>query len=317
MNPDQRGHRPRPSTSKLSSPRQLLGDLIDRSSQVTRVAAGFIFTEGPIWMADGSLHFSDIPANTRYRWRGSAGVSVVRRPSNKCNGMTRGADDALIVCEHLTSRIISETSDGRSCNVLASHWDGRELNSPNDVIVAHDGTVFFSDPDFGRTSEIFGTQRALQLDVRGVYRVLSENGGAELLLDDFGQPNGLCFSPDERLLYVNDTARAHVRVFRMRGGRPEPGGQVFAERISASAACDDEYVDGMKVDERGNLYVTGPGGIWVFAPDGARVGVIEVPEKVANLNWGDPDWKTLYITASTSVYSLRMQVAGNRLLYMR
>ena len=303
--------------SKPSSSPSRLPDLVNASSQVTKLATGFEFTEGPIWMADGSLHFSDIPANTRYRWHRDAGVSVVRQPSNKCNGMTRRADDALIVCEHLTSRVVCEASDGAACKVVASHWNGKELNSPNDVIVSHDGIVFFTDPDYGRSSEIYGKERPRQLDVRGVYRGRPDDNGAELLLDDFDQPNGLCFSPDESLLYVNDTARAHIRVFPMRAGRPEPGGRVFADNISARAACDDGYVDGMKVDERGNLYATGPEGIWVFAPNGARIGIIEVPEKVANLNWGNPDWKTLYITASTSIYSLRMQVAGNRLIYMR
>jgi gluconolactonase len=317
MTRDQSDSQPSHKMSEVRRPASRLGDLISASNEVTKLADGFIFTEGPIWMADGSLHFSDIPANTRYRWHRDEGVSIVRSPSNKCNGMTRAGDDALIVCEHLTSRVVSETPDGESSVILASRWSGKELNSPNDIIVAHDGTIFFTDPDYGRSSDIFGKRRACQLDVRGVYRVQPNKPDADLLLNDFDQPNGLGLSPDESLLYVNDTARAHVRVFPMHGGLPKPEGRVFAEGISASAACDDSYVDGMKVDEVGNIYVTGPGGIWVFAADGERIGIIEVPEKVANLNWGDPDWKTLYITASTSIYSLRMQVAGNLLLYMR
>jgi gluconolactonase len=292
-----------------------LGDLVRPGAAVSRVATGFGFTEGPIWMADQSLHFSDIPGNTRYRWHPADGLSVVRRPSNKSNGMTRHPDGSLLVCEHLTSCVSRESPDGGSRTVIASHHDGKELNSPNDVIAASDGSVFFTDPTYGRISPDFGVERPCEQPVQGVYRA-GETREAELLLDDFEQPNGLCLSPDESLLYVNDTGRAHIRVFPMRDGRPQPDGRVFAAGISDSPQCDDGFVDGMKVDEIGDVYVTGPGGIWVFSPGGVHIGIIPVPEKVANLNWGGPDWRTLYITASTSVYLLPMSVRGNRLSYM-
>lgn len=288
--------------------------LIWRDATASRVASGFSFTEGPIWMTDQSLHFSDIPGNTRYRWHPGDGLSVVRRPSNKSNGMTRHDDGSLLVCEHLTSCVSRESPDGTR-TVIASHHDGKALNSPNDVIAANDGSVFFTDPTYGRISSDFGHERPCEQLVQGVYRA-REGQEAELLLDDFEQPNGLCLSPDESLLYVNDTGRAHIRVFPMRDGRPERNGRIFADCISDSPTCDDGFVDGMKVDEIGNVYVTGPGGIWVFSPAGLRLGVIPVPEKAANLNWGGPDWRTLYITASTSVYCLPMNVAGNRLAYM-
>lgn len=291
-----------------------IGDLVRHGATVSRVATGFGFTEGPIWMADGSLQFSDIPGDTRYRWHPADGLSVARRPSDKSNGMTRLPDDNLLVCEHLTSRVVRESPDG-SRTVIASHHGGKQLNSPNDVIAASDGSVFFTDPTFGRISADFGGLRPCEQPVQGVYRA-GEGAEAELLLDDFDQPNGLCLSPDESLLYVNDTGRAHIRAFRMRDGRPQSGGWVFAAGISETSACDDGFVDGMKVDESGNIYVTGPAGIWVFSSAGARIGVIPLPEKVANLNWGGPGWQTLYITASTSVYRLEMSVRGNRLGYM-
>jgi gluconolactonase len=287
--------------------------LVQPGAEVSRIATGFGFTEGPIWMADQSLHFSDIPGNTRYRWHPTEGVSVVRRPSNKSNGMTRQADGSLLVCEHLTSCVARESPVGGRRTVIASSHDGKPLNSPNDVIAARDGSVFFTDPTFGRISPDFGEVRPCEQSVHGIYRA-REGQEAELLLDDFDQPNGLCLSPDESLLYVNDTGRAHIRVFPMRDSRPHGQGQIFAEGISDTPG--DGFVDGMKVDEAGNVYVTGPGGIWAFSPAGARLGLIAVPEKVANLNWGGPDWRTLYITASTSVYRLPMIVAGNRLAYM-
>ncbi|WP_081737017.1 SMP-30/gluconolactonase/LRE family protein [Arthrobacter sp. MA-N2] len=291
----------------------VLQDLIAPDAEVERIATGFTFTEGPIWMQDNSLHFSDMPQDKRRRWHEDEGLSIVRAQSNKCNGMTRDADGHLIVCEHSTSSVVREAEGER--HVLASEWKGKELNSPNDVVVASDGSVFFTDPTYGRMP-VFGVEREVELDFRGVYR-LPPTGGLELLLDDFAQPNGLCFSPDESLLYVNDTERAHVRVFDVTSDGRLQNGRVFAAQISEDPGAGDGFVDGMKVDEQGNLYVTAPGGIWVYAPDGSKLGSINVPEKVANMNWGGPDWKTLYITASTSIYRLRMRVGGNLLGYMR
>jgi gluconolactonase len=282
---------------------------------VSCIATGFEFTEGPVWMPDRSLYFSDLPGDKRRRWHPAAGVRVVRSPSNKGNGMTRDASGGLIICEHSTSRVVREHPGGR-VEVVASHWQGKELNSPNDVIVASDGSIFFTDPTYGRMPW-FGVEREPELDVRGVYRVPAGHGELQLVADDFDQPNGLCLSPDETVLYVNDTARAHIRAFDIDDHGVLRHGRVLAERISTSPDCSDGLVDGMKVDEEGNVYVTGPGGIWVLDASGAHLGTIAVPEKVANMNWGDIDWRTLYVTASTSVYRLRMAIAGNRLGYMR
>jgi len=291
-----------------------LRQLVDERAEVEQAATGFTFTEGPIWMSDGSLHFSDMPGDKRRRWHPTDGVEVLRDPSKKCNGMTRDNDGNLIVCEHVTSSVMREHPDGRR-DTIAFHWGGSYLNSPNDVIVASDGSILFTDPTYGRMPG-FGIERAQELDFQGVYRVATD-GTLSLLVDDFEQPNGLCFSPDESLLYINDTVRAHIRVFDVGAGHELSNGRVFAENIGDGDLAKGELVDGMKADEHGNVYVTGPKGVWVFSPDGEHLGVIGVPENVGNINWGDDDWRKLYIAASSSIYRVRMNVSGNRLGYMR
>jgi gluconolactonase len=291
-----------------------LRELVDEDAEVEQIATGFTFTEGPIWMPDGSLHFSDMPGDKRRRWHPDEGVTVLRDPSNKCNGMTLDNDGNLIVCEHVTSSVVRESPDGGR-ETLATHWGDQELNSPNDVIVARDGSIIFTDPTYGRMPG-FGLERDQELDFQGVYRIPAGGGDLQLLVDDFVQPNGLCFTADESLLYVNDTDRAHIRVFDVGADHQLSNGRVFAESIGTADLAKGDLVDGMKLDERGNVYVTGPEGVLVFSPAGEHLGTVKVPEPVGNLNWGDDDWKSLYIPASTSVYRVRMNVAGNRLGYM-
>jgi gluconolactonase len=291
-----------------------LRELVDEDAEVEQIATGFTFTEGPIWMADGSLHFSDMPGDKRRRWHPDEGVTVLRDPSNKCNGMTLDNDGNLIVCEHVTSSVVRESPDGGR-ETLATHWGDKELNSPNDVIVARDGSIIFTDPTYGRMPG-FGLEREQDLDFQGVYRIPAGGGDLQLLVDDFAQPNGLCFTADESLLYINDTTRAHIRVFDVGADHQLSNGRVFAENIGTADLAKGDLVDGMKLDEQGNVYVTGPEGVLVFSPDGEHLGTIKIPEPVGNLNWGDGDWKSLYIPASTSVYRVRMNVAGNRLGYM-
>jgi gluconolactonase len=288
--------------------------LVDENAEVEQIATGFTFTEGPIWMADGSLHFSDMPGDKRRRWHPDEGVSVLRDPSNKCNGMTLDNDGNLIVCEHVTSSVVRERPDGTR-ETLATHWGGKELNSPNDVIVSRDGSIIFTDPTYGRMPG-FGLEREQDLDFQGVYRLPADGGDLQLLVDDFAQPNGLCFTPDESQLYINDTVHAHIRLFDVGSEHELSNGRVFAENIGDGDLAKGGLVDGMKLDEHGNVYVTGPDGVWVFSPDGEHLGTIGVPESVGNVNWGDADWQTLYIPSSTSVYRVRMNVAGNRLGYM-
>lgn len=284
-----------------------LKNLVAGADEVERLDGGFMFIEGPVWHGTGGfLLFSDMPGDVRRRWEPGAGVTEVLRPSRKGNGMIYDARGGLVICEHSTSSLVREDGDGRE--VLASHYGGRELNSPNDVVAAGDGSLYFSDPSYGRM-EGFGVEREQDLDFQGVFR-LSPEGDLELLADDFVQPNGLCFSPDESLLYVNDSERHHIRVFeRGADGRYGDAG-TFADGIGPDPDLPG-VPDGMKCDEHGNVYVTGPGGVWVISPLGQRLGAIAVPEVVGNLNWGGPRWRDLFIAASTSLYRIQMTVSGN------
>ena len=296
---------------EVKSPRLL--DLVAEDAAIEQVGSGFQFTEGPIWHPrEQCLYFSDIPADTRRRWSAADGASEVRHPNNKGNGMTFDRALNLYICEHVTSALVRETPAGER-QVLASHWRGKELNSPNDVVVKSDGAVYFSDPTYGRMP-VFGLEREQALDFQAVYRIAA-NGELHCEADDFDQPNGLCFSPDESLLYVNDTTRAHIRVFDVRADGGLTNGRIFAESIG-TGVLEEGVVDGMKCDEHGNVYVTGPGGFWVFAADGEHLGVLGMAENAANLNWGGPGWSDLYCTCSTSVYRIGLKVAGNRLGYM-
>jgi gluconolactonase len=293
-------------------------ELIDEGAEVERIGTGFTFTEGPLWHPGGYLLFSDMPGDVRRRWDEQGGVREVANPSNKGNGMTWGNDGMLIVCEHVTSSVARMDPDGTGTGreVLASHYDGKELNSPNDVVVKSDGALYFTDPTYGRMPG-FGIEREQDLSFQGVYRIPPGGGDPQLLVDDFEQPNGLCFSTDETLLYINDTAKAHIRVFDVGEDGAISGGRVLAEGIGSGSLEVGDLVDGMKLDERGNIWVTGPGGVCVFDPDGRQIGTVEVPENVGNLNWGGPSWDILFIPATTSVYRVQCKVAGNRLPYMR
>ena len=296
---------------EVNSPRLL--DLVAEDATVDQVCTGFQFTEGPIWHpGEQCLYFSDIPADIRRRWSAADGVREVRSPNDKGNGMTLDADLNLYVCEHVTSSLIRETPSGER-QVLTSHYKGKELNSPNDVVVKSDGSVYFSDPTYGRMP-VFGLERECQLDFQAVFRV-APGGVLHCEVDDFDQPNGLCFSPDESLLYVNDTTRGHIRVFDVGADGGLSNGRIFTEDIGDGVLANGA-VDGMKCDEHGNVYVTGPRGMWVFGTDGEHLGVIGMPEHAANLNWGGTGWNELYCTCSTSVYRVALKVAGNRLSYM-
>lgn len=287
-------------------------ELVDREMRAEQLCTGFLFCEGPIWNPrEQALYFSDMPGDVRRRWRASDGVVEVRRPSHKCNGMTYDRAGNLYVCEHSTSALVMETAGGER-RVLATHWQGRALNSPNDVVVRSDGLVYFTDPTYGRMP-VFGVERPVELGFQAVYRLTGPTLHCEV--DDFDQPNGLCFAPGERTLYVNDTTRAHIRAFDVAADGALRGGRIFAEGIGSGDYAEG-VVDGMKCDERGNVYVTGPRGIWVLRSDGRLLGVIRLPEVAGNLNWGGPDWRTLYCTCSTSVYRLQTRVRGNPVPYM-
>ena len=297
-------------------------ELVDEDAELERLGTGFTFTEGPIWNPAGYLLFSDMPGDVRRRWDAETGVTEVANPSNKGNGMTLDNEGRLVVCEHVTSSVVRMDPDGTGSGreVLATHYERRELNSPNDVVVKSDGAIYFTDPTYGRMPG-FGIEREQDLDFQGVYRIPPGGGDPQLLVDDFAQPNGLCFSTDESLLYINDTERAHIRVFDVQPDGSIANSRVLADGIGTASLEIGDLVDGMKLDERGNVWVTGPGGVCVFNPDGEHIGTVEVPENVGNLNWarppGGPDWNCLFIAASSSVYRIQCKVSGNRLPYMR
>jgi gluconolactonase len=289
--------------------------LIDPYAPVGQVGTGFEFTEGPIWHpVDHHLLFSDMPADVRRRWDARRGVAEVKRPSNKCNGMTYDAELNLVVCEHATSSLIRERPDGRR-EVLASHFQGQELNSPNDVCVHSSGAIYFSDPWYGRMP-IYGIERPRQLGFQGVYRVPPGGGEPKLLVDRdlFDQPNGLCFSPDERRLYVNDTTQALIRVFEVDANGELSNPRAFASGIRSE--LEPGVPDGMKCDQHGNVWVTAPGGVWVYSSNGELLGKVRIPELVANLAWGGADFRTLYLTATHSVYAIPTKVGPRHEPYM-
>jgi gluconolactonase len=289
-----------------------LDSLLAPGAKLRRVASGFQFTEGPVWNPrDGHLLFSDIHAAKRLRWDGRV-CETALEATRMANGMTFDASLSLLVCEHATSTLARFSGGVRE--VIASHFEGQELNSPNDVIVGRDGAIWFSDPTYGRM-EGFGVARDSALGFQGVYRIAPGGGPAELVVerDLFSQPNGLCFSLDESKLYINDTEQANIRVYDVEGGK------LANMRVFAAGIADPQRPgapDGMKCDAAGNIWCTGPGGIWIYAPDGTRIGEIPVPEFAANLHWGGPDWRTLFITASTSLYALDLNVGPRAEAFM-
>jgi gluconolactonase len=282
---------------------------------VRQIGTGYQFTEGPVWHPrDQYLLFSDMPGDVRRRWDRS-GVREVMRPANKCNGLTYDAELNLLVCEHATSSLVRERPDGKR-EILASHFEGMELNSPNDVCVKSDGSIYFSDPWYGRMP-VYGVERPRQLGFQGVYRIPPGGGAPQLLVDRylFEQPNGLCFCPTEDRLFVNDTVQHLIRVFDvLPDGRLGPG-RVFASGIVSPT--EPGVPDGMKCDAQGNVWVCGPGGVWVYSLRGDLIGKLRVPELVGNLAWGGPDWRTLFLTATHSIYAVETKIGPRIEPYMR
>ena len=286
----------------VRSPKLL--DLIDADAELEQLGTGCEFTEGPVWHAEGKfLLFSDIPANQMKKWTAEEGITNFRVPSGKSNGLTYDKQGRLVTCEHANRRVSRTEADG-TVVTIASHYEGKRLNSPNDAIVKSDGSIYFSDPPYGLTAD-YGIEGEQDLDFQGVYRLSPDGQTLTLLVDDFDRPNGLCFSPDESILYIDDTERMHVRAFDVQSDGTIANGRIFAEEEGEGSAPD-----GMKIDVHGNVYLTGPGGIWIFDTSGQHLGVLQIPERAANLGWGGDDWSTLFITASTSVYSIQCKVSG-------
>jgi len=277
-------------------------EIVPEKLTVEQIATGFGFTEGPVWCGDYLL-FSDIPRNRIICLRmfsDGPEVTTYRRPSGNSNGLTLDRSGRLITCESSTRRITRTEVDG-SVSVLAERYNSKRINNPNDVVVKSDGSIYFTDP-FTPFSESASPK---ELSFNGVYRIAAD-GELVLVVDDITMPNGLAFSPDESVLYINDTRERTISAYDVNEDGSVGNGSIFIKMESEEPGAPD----GMKVDEEGNVYCTGPGGIWVMEPGGKCLGVIPLPEMPSNFAWGDADWKTLYVTARTSVYCLRLSAIG-------
>jgi sugar lactone lactonase YvrE len=273
--------------------------VVDKGAKVEKVAGGFQFTEGPVWNPAGFLLFSDIPANQIVKYVPGAAPGVFRTPSGNPNGLTYDRSGRLLMCEHSNRRVTRLEADG-TLSVLAGSYDGKTLNSPNDIVVRSDGTIYFTDPPFGIPE---GQKK--ELSFQGVYKI-SPGGKLTLLAQDFDRPNGIALSPDEKTLYIDDSTRLHVRAFDVASTGSISKGRILCELKASRPGVPD----GLKVDREGNLYVTGPGGVWVFDKTGKHLGTIVMPELPANLAWGDDDFRTLYMTARTGLYRIRLKIPG-------
>jgi len=290
-----------------------LHDLIAPDAPIERVAGGLVFTEGPVWRKN-ELLFSDIPNDRIARLRRlPEGPELTTYAKGMSNGLTLDRQGRVVAAEHYGRRVTRVGDDGTR-TVLAERFQGKRLNSPNDIVVKSDGSIYFTDPPYGVHRVPAGTVRppewwtkpidGKEQTAHGVYRI-APDGSLHLLVDDFALPNGLAFSPDESILYIDDSARKHIRAFNVR-----PDGTLTASRVLLDMASDDPGVpDGMKVDVRGNVFCTGPGGTWVCRPDGKLLGRIVSPELPANLAWGE-DGTVLFLTARTSVYRLPTKTKG-------
>jgi gluconolactonase len=291
-----------------------LDELVPPETRLERVAGGFEFTEGPVWTRDGGLLFSSPNTNVIYRWKEETGVTVFRSKSGHVgvhsgryhqpgsNGLTFDAEGRLTMCQHGNRRILRVNPHGDT-TVLADRYEGKRLNSPNDLVYRSDGTLFFTDPPFGLPGVFEDADK--ELPFSGVFQV--KDGEIGLVTDELEGPNGIAFSPDERYLYVGNWQDDRKIVWRrdLETGTDD----VFFDMTEAPG---EDAIDGIKVDRQGNLYVCGPGGIWILSPEGEHLGTLHVPEIPHNLAWGGEDGKTLYITALTSIYRLELGVPGIR-----
>jgi len=290
-----------------------LHDLIAPDAPIERIAGGLGFTEGPVWCGTHLL-FSDIPHQRIVRWRHlPEGPELTTYGTGMSNGLTLDRQGQVLAAEHGGRRVTRVAADGTR-TVLAEQFQGKRLNSPNDIVVKSDGSIYFTDPPYAVQPSTPGMPRPAgwwsapiagkELPCNGVYR-LTPDGTLHLLVDDCALPNGLAFSPDESVLYVDDSAHKHIRAFTVR-----PDGTLANSRILLDMASEDPGVpDGLKVDRHGNVFCTGPGGVWVCHPNGALLGRILLPELPANLAWGE-DGSVLFLTARTSVYRLPTRTRG-------
>ena len=285
-----------------------LDKIVATSEPIRELATGFGGdlgpAEGPLWWKDGGyLLFSDIHNNRRMKYQPGQAVSVFHESTNRSNGLTRDLQGRLVACEHDTRRVTRRESDG-SVTVIANSFQGRRLNRPNDVVVKSDGSIYFTDP-----WTLPSAPEQWDLTFAGVYRVSADLGTMTLLVDNFVTPNGIAFTPNESVLYVNDSRRAHIRAFDLlpNGTLAKQSDRVFAD-LSGS---EPGVPDGMKVDVEGNVYCGGPGGIWIIDPRGKKLGrIVHGAPATTNIAFGGDDWKTLFFTTRTQLGSVRLKISG-------
>ena len=301
-----------------------LDQIISADAKVEKLAGGFAFTEGPVWDRKGDyLIFSDLRANVINKWTPDGKVSIVAKPSGftgkdpseigwedvatpsiGSNGLTLDRQGRIVLAAHGDRDIVRLEKNGQR-TVLASRYEGKRLNSPDDLVYKADGTLYFTDPPYGLRKQDDDSRKELAFN--GVY--LLKDGKLQLLDKTFIRPNGLAFSPGEKYFYVNDSARKLIMVYEVRPDDTMAKGKVF---IDMSADKADGIPDGMKVDQKGNVYCTGPGGFWIMSPEGKHLGTVRTPELPANLAFGDSDGKMLYLTARTGLYRIPLKIAGIR-----
>jgi gluconolactonase len=280
--------------------------LVDPDAELRELGRGFGFTEGPVWIAaEQALEFVDIPGDVRWRWTQGSGMQQALAPMFKASGLALDVDGHLLAAEGLASTV--SRYRGAVRETVAYHYEGAYLNSPNDLAVRSDGSIYFTDPDYGRWNDWIGQERTRNgTGFRGVYRVPPDGGPLQLVVDrdEFDEPNGIAFSPDETLLYVNDSVARNVKVFDVQPDGSLRDGRVLAEGIGTGVPRSGN-VDGMECDELGNVWTTGPGGVWVLSPAGEHLGTLATPEVCGSLTWGGPDLRSLFLMTSTTVHVVR------------
>jgi gluconolactonase len=296
------------SSTRIEQTAPELEKIISSSEPIQYLADGFGGPQGPAegplwWKEEGYLLFSDIHNNRRMKYAPGKGVSVFEEPTNRANGLTRDLQGRLLACEHDTRRVTRQELDG-STTVIANSFQGRQLNRPNDVVVKSDGCIYFTDPWTHPSAP-----EQWDLTFSGVYRVTPDLGTITLLIGDFVLPNGLAFSPDERLIYINDTRRGHIRAFELlpNGTPAKQTDRVFADLRGPETGVPD----GMKVDVEGNVYCGGAGGIWIMDSSGKKLGrIVHGAPATTNIAFGGDDWRTLYFTSRNHLGSVSVKIPG-------
>ena len=305
------------------------------NATLEKVTDGFKWTEGPVWIHAGYLLFAEIPSNRIMKWvpgakeatlflhpSGYQGSAPYGGPEPGSNGMTLDSSGRLTVAGHARRDVfrLESLDKGGQVTILADHYQGRRLNSPNDLVYRSDGSLYFTDPPYGLATQS-DTDQAKELHFNGVYRIPKaashpagappDNAQLQLLIRTLTRPNGIAFSPDEKHLYVavSDPNRKVWMRYDVHPAGTVANGEVF---FDATSSKEPGAPDGMKVDQQGNIYGAGPGGLWIISPEGKHIGGLKLPERAANCAWSGPDGKTLYITASSSVYSIKLSIPGVR-----